>query len=154
MKKFLKAVRLDASDSHVFSADGAAEDGEWLVSGGYAVCPEWASGSHRRPGCRCDASFVALGSRKRCTIAEIVEIDEAAYQSHIETLTRHFLEDLRAPSVEVARVAAADEVAYTADLCESFSPEAWITVQRTPSEDGAKEHYSVFKRLMIGAHKL
>lgn len=154
MKKFLRAVRLDVSDSNIFAAEGAAEDGDWLVSGGYAVCPELGSGNHRRPGCRCDLSFVALDSQKRCTIAEVVEIDEATYQSHIETLTRHFLEDLGAPSVEVARAAAEDEVAYTADLCESFAPEVWITVKRTPTEEGAQEHYSVFKRLMIGAHKL
>jgi hypothetical protein len=30
----------------------------------------------------------------------------------------------------------------------------WITVKRTPADDGVKEHYSVFKRLMIGGHKL
>ena len=33
--KFLKAVRLDASDSLVYSQEGVARDGEWLVSGGY-----------------------------------------------------------------------------------------------------------------------
>ena len=27
----------------------------------------------------------------------------------------------------------------------------WITVKRTPGDDGIREHYSVFKRLMIGA---
>jgi hypothetical protein len=33
--KFLKAVRLDDSDAHVYAAEGgAAVDGEWLVSGG------------------------------------------------------------------------------------------------------------------------
>ena len=36
--KFLKAARLDASDGLVYSEGGAAQDGEWLVSGGYAVC--------------------------------------------------------------------------------------------------------------------
>jgi len=35
--KSLKAVRLDAPDSQIYSREGAAQDGEWLVSGGYAV---------------------------------------------------------------------------------------------------------------------
>ena len=48
--KFLKAVRLDASDSRIYEEEGAAEDGEWLVSGGYAVC-DLASGAHFRPNC-------------------------------------------------------------------------------------------------------
>ncbi len=151
--KFLKAVRLDVSDSKIFAVEGAPEDGEWVVSGGNAVC-DLASGSHRQPGCRCDVSFIGLGNRKRCTLAEVVEIDETTYRRHIETLTRHCLEDLGAPSHEAARAAAEEEISYTAELCESFEPEAWITVKRTPSERGVKEHYSAFKRLMIGGHKL
>lgn len=151
--RFLKAVKLDVSDGKIFVAEGALEDGEWAVSGGYAVC-DLASGSHRQPGCRCDVSFIGLGNRKRCTIAEVVEVDETTYRQHIETLTRHFLEDLGAPSPGAARAAAEEEVSYTAELCESFEPEVWITVKRTPTEEGVKEHYSVFKRLMIGAHKL
>jgi len=151
--KLLKAVRLDVSDSKIFAAEGAPEDGEWVVSGGYAMC-DLASRGHQQPGCRCDVSFIGLGNRKRCTLAEVVETDETTYRQHVETLTRHFLEDLGAPSPEAARAAAEEEVAYTAELCESFELEVWITVKRTPTEQGAREHYSVFKRLMIGGHKL
>jgi hypothetical protein len=143
--KFLKAVRLDASDGHVYSEGGAARDGEWLVSGGYAVCDP-AGSSHRTPKCRCLTSFVGAESHGRCTLAEVVEIDATEYRQIIERLTRHFVDDLGA--------AAEDEAEYTADLCESFSLEVWITVKRTPSDDGVKEHYSVYKRLMIGGHKL
>ena len=151
--KFLKAVRLDASDSLVYSHDGAARDGEWLVSGGHAVCDPTGS-SHRTPQCHCLISFVGVESHGRCTIAEVVEIDATGYRQIIERLTRHFVDDLGAPTVEAARAAAEDEAGYTADLCESFNREVWITVKRTPADDGIKEHYSVFKRLMIGGHKL
>jgi hypothetical protein len=151
--KFLKAVRLDASDDLVYSEGGAASDGEWLVSGGYAVCDP-AGSSHRTLKCRCLTSFVGVESRGRCTLAEVVEIDGTEYREIIDCLTRHFTDDLGAPTVEAARAAAQDEAEYTADLCESFSPEVWITVKRTPADDCVKEHYSVFKRLMIGGHKL
>jgi hypothetical protein len=30
----------------------------------------------------------------------------------------------------------------------------WLTVERTPGDEGIKEIYSVFRRLMIGDHKL
>ena len=153
--KFLKAVRLDDSDSRVYAKEGVAEDGEWLVCGGYAVC-DLASGQHYRPQCHCDTSFIGLTTFGRCTIAEVVEIDEITYHQHVQTLTRHFLNSLGAPSEEAARVLAEEEVAYTADLCESFTPEVWVTVKRAAKQDceGFDEHYSVFKRLMIGAHKL
>ncbi len=151
--KFLKAVRLDGSDSQVYSREGAARDGEWLVSGGYAVCDPTGV-SHRTPNCRCLTSFIGVVNRGRCTIAEVVEIDKSEYQQVIERLVRHFVDDLGAPTLEAACAVAEEEAAYTAELCESFSSGVWITVKRTPGDDGIREHYSVFKRLMIGSHKL
>jgi hypothetical protein len=151
--RFLKAVRLDDSDSRILAEQGgAAEEGEWVVSGGYAVC-DLARG-HAQPGCRCDRSFVAVGSRRRCTLAEVAEIDEAGFAQLKERLARFFHEELGAPSLEAARAAAEDECRYTAELAESFPDEAWITVQRQPTAEGIGERYSVFRRLMIGSHKL
>jgi hypothetical protein len=151
--KFLKAVRLDDSDARILAGEGgAAEDGEWMVSGGYAVC-DLARG-HRAPRCHCDTTFIAAGSSRRCTIAEVAEIGEATLEQLKEDLARFFLAEMGAPTLEAARVAAADECAYTADLADGFPAEAWITVKREPSEDGVGERYSVFKRLMIGSHKL
>jgi hypothetical protein len=151
--KFLKAVRLDDSDARILADEGgAAADGEWVVSGGYAVC-DLARG-HRTPRCRCDTTFIAAGARRRCTIAEVAEIDEAAFGQLKEALARHFLEDLGAPTPEAAAAAAADECAYTAELAAGFPADVWITIKREPSEDGVGERYSVFKRLMIGSHKL
>jgi hypothetical protein len=151
--KFLKAVRLDASDPLVYSEEGAAQDGEWLVSGGYAVCDPTGA-THRTPNCHCLTSFVGVVSCGRCTIAEVVEMDKSEYQQVIERLVRHFVDDLGAPTLEAAGAVAEEEVAYTAELCDSFSAGVWITVERTPGGDGIREHYSVFKRLMIGGHKL
>jgi Family of unknown function (DUF6505) len=151
--KFLKAVRLDDSDDRVLESEGgAAADGEWVVTGGYAVC-DLAQG-HRTARCHCDTTFVAAGARRRCTIAEVADIEDAAYEGLKKALTRHFLEDLGAPSPQAAEAAAEDECTYTAELAASFPAEVWITVQREPKVDGVGERYSVFKRLMIGTHKL
>ena len=146
-------MRLDDSDDRVLQDEGgAAAEGEWVVSGGYAAC-DLARG-HRTPRCHCDSTFLAAGALRRCTIAEVAEMDDAAYQLVKQALARHFLEDLGAPSAEAAEAAAADECAYTADLAGSFPAEAWITVKREATEDGVGERYSVFKRLVIGTHKL
>lgn len=150
--RFLRAVRLDDSDARLFSEDGAAEDGEWVVSGGYAVC-DLAHG-HRAPRCRCDSTFVAAGSARRCTIAEVAEIEAPEYERVKALLAKYFLEALGAPSPEAATAAAEDECAYTADLAASFPSEVWITVKREPADEGVGERYTVFKRLMIGSHKL
>lgn len=151
--KFLKAVRLDDSDARILAQEGgAAEDGEWVVSGGYAVC-DLARG-HRTPSCHCDTTFVAAATGRRCTLAEVSEIRDATLDEVRNELARFFLAELGAPSLEAARAAAADECAYTADLAAGFPADVWITVRREPSEAGVRERYSVFKRLMIGSHKL
>jgi hypothetical protein len=97
---------------------------------------------------------VAVKSHARCTLAEVADIDPADYDEIKEMLARHFLNDLGAPSPEAAREAAEDECVYTAELAADFPDEVWITVQREPTADGVGERFTVFKRLMIGAHKL
>jgi hypothetical protein len=152
--KFLRAVRLDDSDARIHAGDGgAAEDGEWVVSGGYAVCHNLEAG-HSHPGCHCTTTFIAVAARRRCTLAEVVAIDDAEYAGIRDRLMQHFLHDLGAPSSAAAREAAEEECAYTADLAGGFPEGVWITVKREPSANGVGEHYSAFKRLMIGAHRL
>jgi len=155
MPKLLRAVRLDDSDERVFRAVGAARDGEWVVSGGYAVC-DFARAPRCDPPCHCQSSFVALASRARCSIAEVVEVPDSAIEEQVEALAWFLLKGWGAPTWEAARAVAEEEIRHTAGVCETLSPEVWITVKREPRGDGAaiEEQYSVYDRLLIGAHRL
>ena len=155
MPKLLRAVRLDDSDDHVFKACGAAKDGEWVVTGGYAVC-DFANAPRCDPSCHCESSFVALESRARCSIAEVVEVSDADLDTHADALAWHLVRNWGAPSWDDARRLADEEVRHTAEVCETLAPEVWITVKREPNVDGSalEEQYSVYDRLMIGAHAL
>ena len=155
MAKFLRAVRLDESDEQVFRACGAAADGDWLVTGGYAVC-DFEGAPRCEPRCHCEASFVTLASRRRATIAEVVDVSAAELEEHIDALAWHLVRQWGAPSWEAARRVAEEEVRHTAEVCETLAPDVWITVKRSRSADGAalEEQYSVYDRLMLGAHAL
>jgi hypothetical protein len=156
MPKLLRAVRLDDSDDHVFRAScGAARDGEPVVSGGYAVC-DFTNAPQCDPRCHCESSFVALGSRARCSIAEVVEVSDAELETQVDTLAWHLVKAWGAPSWEAARAMAAEELRHTAEVCETLAPEVWITVKRVARDDGSAmdEQYAVYDRLMIGAHSL
>jgi Family of unknown function (DUF6505) len=155
MPKLLRAVRLDESDDHLFKTHGAAREGEWVVSGGYAVC-DFANAPKCDPRCYCESSFLALESRRRCSIAEVAEVTAAELEERTDQLAWFLVKGWGAPSWETARAVAEDEIRHTAELCESLSPEVWITVKRTPKEGGGAvdEQYAVYDRLMIGAHKL
>src|SRR5215813_12987130 len=130
MPKLLRAVRLDDSDDHVFRSCGAAKEGEWVVSGGYAVC-DFARARRCDPSCHCEASFVALESRARCSIAEVVEVNEAEVEAQADALAWHLVRAWGAPSWEAAREVAEEELRHTAEVCETLEPEVWITVKRT-----------------------
>jgi Family of unknown function (DUF6505) len=155
MQKFLRAVRLDNSDDQLYRQSGSAREGEWLVSGGYAVC-DLAQGYRCSPRCHCDDSFLHLTSAARCSIAEVVEIDDAVIPELIDSLAQHLILHWKAPSTEAARAIAEDEVNYTAELCLTFPADVWITVKRVPNPqgNGIDEKYSLYPRLMIGSHKL
>ena len=152
--KLLRAVRLDDSDEHVFSGCGAARDGEWVVSGGYAAC-EFDAAPRCEPRCHCESSFIAVASRNRCSIAEVVEATEEELEEQVQALAWHLVRAWNAPSWEAARALAEEEVRHTAEVCETLSPEVWITVKRQRAEGGAlAEQYAVYDRLLVGSHRV
>lgn len=155
MPKLLRAVRLDDSDDHIFRAVGAAKDGEPVVSGGFAVC-EFDTAPRCDPPCHCHSSFLAINSRARCSIAEVREVTAEELEAEIEAFAWHLVKAWNAPSWEAARSLAEEELRHTAEVCETLAPEVWITVKRARTADGTgiDEQYSVYDRLMIGAHEV
>lgn len=154
MPKLLRAVRLDDSDDHVFRACGAARDGEWLVSGGYAVC-EFDATPRCDPPCHCESSFLSLASKSRCSIAEVAEASQDEVDAQVDALAWHLVRSWNAPSYEAARGLAEEELRHTSEVCETLVPEVWITVKRRRGPGGdLQEQYSVYDRLLIGTHTL
>ena len=154
MKKFLKAVRLDNSDAELYQQGGACDEDEWVTSGGFAVC-NLGEGYRCEPRCYCDSSFMSLTRRARCTLAEVVEVEDADLEIFKDQMAQHLLFDWKAPDFDTARGVADEEINYTAELAATFPTEVWITVTRSPGEEGAiDEKYNQYQRLMVGAHKL
>lgn len=152
MAKLLRAVRLDDSDDHIFRGCGAAREGEPVTTGGFATC-DFDRAPRCEPACHCESSFLALASRSRCSIAEVVEVDEAELEQQADALAWHLVRAWNAPSWDAARRVAGEEIAHTAGVCEALSPEVWITVRRTRNAAGdLEERYDVYDRLMIGTH--
>ena len=153
MPKFLRAVRLDDSDEHVFRGCGAAREGEFVTTGGFAVC-DFDAAPSCDPACHCESSFLAVDSRARCSIAEVAEVSQGELEAQTDALAWHLVRAWNAPSYEAARALAEEEVRHTAEVCETLAPEVWITVkrERRAGEDTVDEQYAVYDRLLIGSH--
>ena len=58
-----------------------------------------------------------------------------------DEVARAFVERLGAPSLEVARAAAAEEIAFMAELCAQHKTGTLLTIQRQLGEDGITESF-------------
>ncbi|SEF10644.1 hypothetical protein SAMN05444161_8454 [Rhizobiales bacterium GAS191] len=114
--KLLRTIRVDASDTFVFRK--AAEPGEWAVSGAFAfarVDPEALERKARTAFC---AGFLGIGSLGWSTLVQIVEACEEDRLKAIDMLAAQFVAHFGAPDVATARLAAEEEIAFAASLCD------------------------------------
>jgi len=114
--RLLRTIRLDPSDTFVF--ERAAEPGEWAVSGAFMfadVDPEALDGKLRAAF---RGGFLGVTSLGWSTLVQIVDASEADRDALVDTLARQLHERLGAPDLATARVAAEEEVAFAASLCD------------------------------------
>jgi hypothetical protein len=140
--RFLRVVRLDASDSRVF--EHPATPGEWAVPGSFVfldVDPERLSGKHRQAFNR---GFLGTQSFGWSSLAEIAEISEADYKGVIERLALHLVEHHGAPSLPVALPKAREEAEYTASIAE-HELHTLLAIERRAGDEGLEEHLKIVR---------
>jgi len=125
---FLKTLRVDESDTHVF--ERAAEPGEWAITGTFAFVaddPEGLTGKRRQAFRN---GFLGTDSFSWSTLVSIATILDDEYASLIERLGDHLIEAYGAPDRSQALAAAREEVEFAASLC-SHPVNSVIAIERT-----------------------
>ncbi|MDH3378966.1 MAG: arsenic resistance N-acetyltransferase ArsN2 [Gammaproteobacteria bacterium] len=146
-KRFLRVIRLDESDTHVY--DRVARPGEWAVTGSFAFLddgPDSLSGK-RLQSFR--TGFLGTDSLGWGTVAEVTEINELEYRRVVELLATQFVAHFGAPNMEQAAPMAEQEAAYTASLCE-HPLHTLMAIQRKFSDDGIVENLRVVRPSAAG----
>lgn len=113
--KLLRTIRADASDTFVF--ERAAEPGEWAVSGAFAFARADADALERKARAAFRSGFLGVGSLGWSTLAEIVEASEEDRLNAIAILATRLAAHFGAPDIASARLAAEEEIAFAASLC-------------------------------------
>jgi hypothetical protein len=142
MLKFPRTIRLDPSDTFVF--ERAAEPGEWAVSGAFVF---WnrdpaALGQKQRVALR--SGFLGIDSLGWSTLAIVTEATEADRLAIVERLAGQLLEKFGAPDFEAARLAAEEEVAFAASLCD-HPLQTLLAVQRSVENGEISERFRTLK---------
>lgn len=147
--RFLRTIRLDASDVEVFVR--AAAPGEWAVPGAFAFAHTPPEDLRGKTGQAFAHGFLGTESFGWSTLVAVAKITTDELETVVEALARHFVECCGAPSIEAARSAARAEVAFAQSLCEA-KVNTLIAVERALGEDGIVERFRTIEPLARGRH--
>jgi len=143
--KFLKTIRFDMSDDHVFELAAAPE--EWAVSGAFVFTgrseDEVRKGKLRQAFANGFLSVKSFGHSTFTTVAECGEEDLGDIE---QRLARHFVEHFGAPDLEAALPVAREETRFVCDLCADSLVNTVFTVRRRFDDTGEiKEEFRTIK---------
>jgi Family of unknown function (DUF6505) len=142
MLKLPRTIRLDPSDTIVF--ERAAEPGEWAVSGAFVFWNRDPAtlGPKQRVALR--SGFLGIDSFGWSTLALVTEATEADRQTMIERLAEQLSARFGAPDHAAARLAAEQEVAFAASLCD-HPAQTLLAVQRSVEDEEIRERFRTLK---------
>jgi len=112
--KLLRTIRLDPSDTFVF--ERASEPGEWAVPGGFAFAAVDVASLEGKQRAAFRSGFLGIDSLGWSTLVQVVEAGEEDRVAAVELLARRLVERFGAPSPDVARAAAEEEMAFAASI--------------------------------------
>ena len=142
MLRFPRTIRLDPSDTFVF--ERAAEPGEWAVSGAFVFWNRDPANLGQKQRVALRSGFLGIDSLGWSTLAIVTEATEADRQAMVERLASRLLEKFGAPDLNAARVAAEQEVAFAASLCD-HPPQTLLAVQRSVENGEIRERFRTLK---------
>ena len=142
MLKLPRTIRLDPSDTFVF--ERAAASGEWAVSGTFVFWDEDPATLSQKQRVAMRSGFLGVESFGWSTLAIVTEATEAEREAVVERLAGHLLEKFGAPNLAAARLAAEDEVAYAASLCD-HAPQTLLAVQRSVEDGEIRERFRTLR---------
>jgi hypothetical protein len=141
--KFLKTIRLDASDEAVFEV--AAAPDEWAIPGGFAFAGITAGELTGKTRQAFANGFLSLQSLGRSTFASVAGITAEECDALTRQLAGHLHASFGAPNRAAAEAPAWDEIAFVTGLCRDVPVNTLFTLRRTL--DGSGEIREEFRTI-------
>lgn len=134
MTRLPQTIRLDPSDRHVFAR--AAEPGEWAVPGTFLFWDRPAESLTRKEAIAFRSGFLGLDSFGHATLVTVQHARREDRAEMVETLARQLVAHLGAPSLDVTRPAAEQEIALAESLCAEHPVGTLIALHRRRGDAG------------------
>jgi len=136
--KLPRTLRLDPSDTFVFAT--AANPSEWAVSGSFLFFDTDLDALAPKERAALRAGFLGISSFGWSTLCVVTPITEAERAGAVESLAHFIHEKMGAPSLEAARAAAEDEIAFAASICDHAEGTV-LAVQRGVEDGEIRERF-------------
>ena len=140
--KLLRTIRLDASDTFVF--DNAAEPGEWAVSGAFAFWNRDAASLEGKARSAFRSGFLGVSTLGWSTLVQIVAATDEDRLHVRDMLAKQLMETFGAPTIDEARAAAEEEIAFAESLCTQ-PQDTLIAVHRTFEDGMVRESFRTLR---------
>lgn len=137
--KFLRAIRFDNSDDHVFARVATAD--EWCISGGFEFADLDGAELMGKTRQAFANGFLGVPSFGRSTFATVGEMAERDNDHLVGVLAGHFIEVYGAPGREAAMAAAKEELAFIAEMCAEIPINTVFTIRRTMDGGEIREEF-------------
>lgn len=137
--KLLKTLRLDQSDDFVF--EHSADAGEWAVSGAFEYADSDPAALSPKQRLAFAQGFLGLASFGRSTVVSVSSASDTDIAAVTDALAAHLMQHYGAPSIDAARAAATEEIAFVLDLCAPYPVNQLLLVEREMTDDGIREGF-------------
>jgi len=148
--RFLRVIRFDASDDHVFAHTAQAD--EIAISGAFEfsdITEDALTGKTRQAFSN---GFMGLGSFGRATFVAISDITDSEFEQIMKNLCTHFIDHYGAPDETAAMSAAREEADFVESLCKDNLLNTIFAVSRALDEKGIHEEFRIIKPPTDGIH--
>ncbi len=143
MRKLLRTIRLDPSDTFVFST--AAAPGEWAVPGTFEFWDRDLAALTGRDKHAFRSGFFGLATFGWSTLAVVVEASDEERLDAARALAFHLMVRHGAPNTEAALAAALDELTAAEDLAQ-HPVQTLVALTRKAGDDGTiAEQFRTFR---------
>ncbi len=149
--KFLKTIRFDPSDTHVFEI--AAEPDQWAIPGGYCFAGNKEDDLKGKTKQAFSNGFLSLESFGFSTFTSVCEINSDEVLLITQDLAKRFVEVNGAPDMSAATAVAEQEVSFVLEMCAEVPINTVFALSRSFDEAGEiREAFRIVEAPREAAH--
>lgn len=147
--KLPRTIRLDPSDTFVFATP--AEPGRWAVTGSFLFFDADPDGMTPKERAAFRAGFADVEALGFSTLVVVAPATPQERDAAVEALAAQIAVRFSAPTLDHARAAAEEEIAYAASLCAEHAEGTLIALHRTVRDGRIHEQFRTLRHRDPGA---